>query len=102
MLNWHKNTFIVNYFSRVDNPANTRLIENLIDAENRRIDGLKAIGAVAGGKMEFRAEDNPVGNLVAGKLKFRQKLGFWVPAREIENTIEIDTELLLEAIGGNR
>lgn len=102
MLNWHKNTFIVNYFSKIDNPANTRLIENLIDAENRRIDGLKAVGAVAGGKMEFRAEDNPVGNLVAGKLKFRQKLGFWVPAREIENTIEIDTELLMEAIGGNR
>lgn len=100
MLNWHKNSFIVNYFAKIDNPANTRLIENLIDSENKRIDGLKAIGAVAGGKMEFRAEDNPVGNLLAGKLTFRQKLGFWVPAREIENTIEIDTELVAAALGG--
>lgn len=100
MLNWHKNTFIVNYFSKIDNPASTRLIENLIDGENKRIDGLKAIGAVAGGKMEFRASDNPVSSILAGKLTFRQKLGFWIPAREIENTIEIDTDLVANALGG--
>ena len=46
------------------------------------------------------AEDNPTGNLMAGKLRFRQKLGFWVPAREIENIIEIDAELLRDALGG--
>jgi hypothetical protein len=37
---------------------------------------------------------------MAGKLRFRQKLGFWVPAREIENIIEIDAELLRNALGG--
>lgn len=100
MLNWHKNTFIINYFSKIDNPADTRLIESLIDSENKRIDGLKNIRAVAGGKMQFLSEDNPTGNLMAGRLRFRQKLGFWVPAREIENIIEIDAELIRNALGG--
>ncbi len=100
MMNWHKNTFVVNYFSKVDNPADTRLVENLIDNENKRIDGLKSIGAVAGGRMLFLDADNPIGNILAGKLRFRQKLGFWVPAREIENVIEIDTDLLKAALGG--
>ncbi len=100
MMNWHKNTFVLNYFQKIDNPADTRLVESLIDSENKRIDGLKNIGAVAGGRMYFLAEDNPVGNLMAGKLRFRQKLGFWVPAREIENIIEIDAELLRNALGG--
>lgn len=100
MLNWHKNTFTVNYFSKVDTPANTRLIETLVDNENKRIDGLKAIGAVAGGRMQFLDAENPVGNVMAGKLKFRQKLGFWPPAREIENVIEIDADLVKSALGG--
>lgn len=100
MVNWHKNTFVVNYFSKVDNPSNTRLIESLVDNENKRIDGLKNIGAVAGGRIQFLDADNPIGNIMAGKLKFRQKLGFWPPAREIENVIEIDAELVKKALGG--
>ena len=99
MFNWHANTFIQTYMDKVDDPANYRLIETVVDSENIRCASL-APDKWAGGEIEFNLEDNPITNIVAGKIKFRQKIAPYVPAQEITDELEYDVDMLQAAIGG--
>ena len=84
------NTFIQIYFDKVDDPLNNRLIESIVDDENIRLNGFKALGQLAGARIEYRAEDNPAVNLAAGRLKVRTFLTPYAPAQDIENIQEFD------------
>lgn len=97
---WWGNTFINTYKDKVDNPANKRLIETVIDSENIRGNSLVAQGKCAGARMEFNAEDNPTENLIAGKIKFKQYLAQYTPAESIKNELEFDVNMLTNAING--
>lgn len=99
MFNWHANTFIQTYMDKVDDPANYRLIETVVDSENIRCASL-APDKWAGGEIVFNLEDNPITNIVAGKIKFRQKIAPYVPAQEITDELEYDVDMLQAAIGG--
>ena len=46
-LSWAANSFILTYFSKVDSPANKRLIEAIVDSENVRGNGFVARGVCA-------------------------------------------------------
>jgi phage tail sheath protein FI len=98
MFNWWGNTFILTYFQKVDSPANRRLIEILIDSENIRANGFQARGIIASGKMSFNAEENPITDLLDGKLRFSQKLAFFTPAETITNMLEFDPYALRDAL----
>ena len=100
MFNWWGNSFILNYFDRVDDPTSYRLIESVVDQENIRANGFKARGQIAGAKIEFREKDNPVHQIMDGKIQFIQKIGFLTPAKEIENVIEFDPTILTESLFG--
>lgn len=100
MFNWWGNTFIQTYFDKVDDPTNFRLIESIVDSENIRANGFKARGQIAGAVIEFRQEDNPVTDLLNGRIQFIQKVAFFAPAEYIVNVLEFDPTILTNALFG--
>lgn len=99
MCDWHANTFIVTYMDRVDNPMNNVLVEAVVDAENIRCASY-APDKWAGGSIEYNRSDNPVENILAGQVVFRQKIAPYTPAQAIINMLSYDTELLEATIAG--
>lgn len=100
MFDWWGNTFIQNYYDNVDDPTNYRLIESVVDSENIRANGFQARGQIAGAKIEFLESENPISQILDGKIKFVQKAGFFTPARLIENDLEFDPTILSNALFG--
>ena len=99
MFNWWGNSFILTYFQKVDDPANRRLIEMVIDTENIRANGFKANQQIADAKMTFSAAENPITGLLDGTIKFHQYLTTFTPAKNIENVLEFDVYALQKALG---
>lgn len=101
MFSWHSNSFVLTYINKVDDPANYRLIESIVDSENIRCNALTP-DKWAGAKIEFRAEDNPITGVLGGKMKFKQYISPYVPAEVIENDLEYDVDMLEAALGGGQ
>ncbi len=99
MFCWKANEFILTFWRKVDKPLNRRLVETIIDSENIRINGLAAIGAVLGGRMEFLESDNPSTDLMDGKISFHLYLTPPSPAIEISALIEYDPGYLATLFG---
>jgi hypothetical protein len=100
MFVWWGNTFIETYFQRVDDPLNRRLIENVVDSENIRANGFKARQQIAGARMEYLEEENPLTDIIDGKIRFHQYLTPFPPARSITNVLEFDPYALQAQLGG--
>lgn len=94
------NSFIINYFDFVDDPANPRLIQTLLDNENIRGNSFVARGICARAEITFSSDENSTESLLAGKIKFHQYLSPYTPAECIKNTLEFDPQALIDAIGG--
>jgi phage tail sheath protein FI len=97
---WWSIEFILTYFEKVDNPANFRLIEAICDAENIRGNSLVSQGRCAGARIEFNAKDNQIGDILNGKIQFKQYLAPYTPAEDILNVIEFDPTMIMAALGG--
>ncbi|WP_100406672.1 phage tail sheath family protein [Bacillus solitudinis] len=100
MFDWWGNSFIQNYFDKVDDSTNYRLIESIVDSENIRANGFQARGQIAGARIEFREADNPTSQILDGKIQFIQKIGFFTPAEEIVNVLEFDPTILTDSLFG--
>lgn len=97
---WWGNSFITTYMEKVDNPANYRLIESIVDSENVRGNSLVSQGKCAGIRMVYNREDNPIGNVLDGKIVFKQYLAPYTPAEDILNVLEFDPSMIEAALGG--
>ncbi|MEY8330127.1 phage tail sheath family protein [Lachnospiraceae bacterium 48-33] len=97
---WWGNSFILSYFQKVDDPANTRLIESICDAENIRGNSYAAQGKCAGARITFNQDENPITDILNGKIQFHQYLAPYTPAEDILNVLEFDPTMLEEALGG--
>ena len=97
---WDGNNFILTYFQQVDNPANTRLIQSIVDSQNIIGNGYVARGYCAGYKVEFRSDENPITDLLNGKLTLHTSFAPYVPAETILNIREYDTTALESALTG--
>jgi phage tail sheath protein FI len=95
--NWWAVKFILTWFQKVDAPMNRRLLETIEDTENIQINAYVAMGALVGAenKIEFRAEDNPLTDLIDGVLKAHTVLTVPPPMRALENWLEYKAENLL-------
>ena len=60
------------------------------------------LGQFAGIRMEYRKEENTVGDLMEGRIQVRQYLAPYTPAEYILNILSFDPELLENALGGGR
>lgn len=98
---WWGNSFIVTCNREVDNSANYRLIESIVDAENIRGNSYVQQGKVAGMKMEYHKSENTVDDLLEGKIQVKQYLAPYTPAEYILNILSFDPSLLEKALGGN-
>lgn len=97
---WDGNNFIQTYFQKVDKPGNKRLIQSIVDSQNIIGNGYVARDYCAGYRVEFRSDENPVTNLLAGHLTVHTYLAPYIPAEYIENIREYDVDALESAIGG--
>lgn len=97
---WYGNSFILSFQKNVDDPANYRLIEMICDSENIRGNSYAAQGKCAGARIEFQKQDNPIEEILNGKIQFRQYLAPYTPAEHIVNVLEFDPNMLKEALGG--
>lgn len=97
---WWGNSFITTYMVKVDDPANYRLIESIVDSENVRANSLVSTGKCAGLRMVYSKDDNPIGNVIDGKMVFRQYLAPYTPAEDILNILEFDPSMIEAALGG--
>lgn len=94
MFNWIGNTIILTYMSKVDNPTNRRSIDTVVDSLNIWLNGLTARGALLGGRVEFRKDENPVTDLANGIVRFHLFATPPIPAEDLEYTLEFDTNYL--------
>ena len=90
MFNWVGATLVTSYWAKIDDPANKRLIETIIDSANIWFNGLTAKGVLLGGRVEFREDENPTTDLIDGKLHFHVYMTPPSPAREIDFVQEYD------------
>ena len=97
---WWGNSFILTYFQKVDNPGNRRLIETIVDTENKRGAAYVADEKCARAEIEFIPGENPVTNLIDGKLRFHQHLAPYTPAEDMLNVLEFDPYALESKLNG--
>ncbi len=97
---WWGNSFILTYHQRVDNPLDPRQVEAVVDAENVKGNALVAQGRCAGAEMEYRAEDNTIGDVLDGKATFYQRLAPFPPMEDMLDVLEFDPTLLQAAFEG--
>ena len=90
MFNWVGNTLVTSFWSKIDNPANKRLIATVVDSANIWLNGLTASECLLGGRVEFRSDENTTTDLEDGKLHFHVYITPPSPAREIDFIQEYD------------
>ena len=97
---WWGNSLILTYFQKVDDPANYRLIESIIDSENIRGNSFAARGYCAEARCEFREEENPVTDILDGKIQFHMYLAPYTPAENIQFLLEFNPDAIATALTG--
>jgi phage tail sheath protein FI len=90
MGDWIGNTFVLTMHAYVDEPGNRRLIDLVVNSFNRWLNGIQAQGAILGGRIEFRHEDNPTDQLLDGHYVFHVFYLSPTPAEWIEALLEVD------------
>ena len=97
---WDGNNFILTYFQKVDKPGNKRLIQSIVDSQNIIGNGYVARDYCAGYRLEFKEDENPITDLLDGKLTTHTYLAPYIPAEKIVNIREYDTAALEAALTG--
>lgn len=90
MFNWMKNNFVLTFWQKVDDPMNRRLVHTVVDTYNIMLNGLAAEGKILGGRIAFNDNENPLTNLIGGKMKFHVHQTPPPPAQEIDTVFEYD------------
>lgn len=94
MFNWWGNEIILTYMQKVDAPVNRRLIDTVVRSLNLRLNGLTATGKLLGGRCEFVDDENPVTDVIDGKIVFHTWLTPPPRAREIDFYTEFDPDYI--------
>ncbi len=90
MFNWVGNTLITSFWSKIDDPANKRLIQTVVDSASIWLNGLVSRGALLGARVEFREDENTTTDLMSVKLRFHVYMTPPAAAREIDFMQEYD------------
>jgi phage tail sheath protein FI len=94
MTDWIGNTIVLTVVKFVDKPGNRRLIDSVIDSLNIWLNNLVGSGSALGARVEFRHDENPDTELMAGHYKFHVFEAVPTPAEWIEFLIEFDVTYL--------
>lgn len=94
IFNYVSNSLILNFWGRIDNPLNKRLIESIVTSANIWLNSLVSSGALLGARVAFLDTDNAITDLMDGVLKFHIYMTPPSPAREIDWIQEYDPNYL--------
>lgn len=94
MMSWWGNREVLTYWQKVDTPMNKRLLTTIISSMKLDINGLAAQGAILGGEIKLVEEENPVTDLIDGKIAFHTWMGFIAPAETIIFVNEFDPRFI--------
>lgn len=100
MFNWKQNNFIETFFQKVDDPANYRLIESVVDSYNQTGNYYVSMGYCARDEIVYLESENPVTNILGGKIRFHTYFSPYTPAQVIEDIFEFDPTALVTALSG--
>lgn len=96
---WVDNTLVKTFWKNVDDPTNRRLIDSVLDAANIWINGLVGKGFLYGGRCEMLESENPLTNIMAGKVKIHFYITPPGPAQQIDFVVEYDINYIQSALG---
>lgn len=99
MFNWVANTLIINFFSRVDQPLTQNNVQSVAASADMWIKNLTAVNALISGQVEYRSGENNVQALMDGIVKYHVTMTPPSPMREIDFTLEYDTNAYESALG---
>ncbi len=99
MFNFISNELILTFWSKVDGPIRKRLIDDVVDSYNIRLNGLVSAEALIGGRMAFLSSENSTTDIMDGKIKFHLYLTPPGPAKEIDFILEYDHTYLTTLFG---
>lgn len=102
MFDFIGNRFILKFWEKVDNPANTRLIRTVVNSFNVELNGYAAQGAILGGRIEFLTSENTSADLMDGKLRFHIYVTPPAPAEQIIGVLEFDPDYVSELFNAVR
>lgn len=94
MFGWVGNTLVRTYWSKLDKPMTSRLIDTVLDSCNSWMNGLTGSGFLLGGRVEFLDDENSSADLMAGKISFHVYMTPPGPAQEIDFLLEYDLTYL--------
>lgn len=98
MFGWVGNTIIRTFWSKLGKPMTRLLIDNVVDACNIWLNGLVGSRYLLGGRVEFREDENPVTDLMAGIVRMHIFMTPPSPAQEIDFTLEYDVSYITSAL----
>ena len=99
MFDWVGNSLQLNFWQKLDAPTNRRLIETVVDSANIWLNGLVGREYLLGGRVEFRSDENPVTDVMDGKLRFHVYMTPPAPGREIDFIQEYDPAYIQALFG---
>ena len=100
MFGYIAQTVTLTFWNKLDSKMTRRLIDCIIDTVNIWLNGLKTAEHILGGRIEFSEAENPLTDLMAGKMKFHIFVTPPSPAKEMEFVLEYDADYVSAALGG--
>ena len=98
MFDWVGNSLIKTFWGKLDDPMNRRLIDTILDSSNIWLNGLVGRGYLLGARVEMLEAENPLTDLMAGKISLHVYLTPPSPAQEIDFTLEYDVSYVQTAL----
>ena len=98
MMDFICNTFVNTFWFYVDRPLTSVLVDAIVNNFNSWLAGLTGEGALLGGEIAYVGDNNPTGELLAGKFRLDARAAAPVPAQRIDFVVEFDAELLVSAL----
>lgn len=98
MFGWIGNTMIQTFWSKLDQPMNRRLLDNIVDSCNIWLNGLSGSGYLLGGRAEVLDGENPETDLMAGIIRIHLYITPPSPAQEIDFILEYDVNYVKSAL----
>jgi len=101
MFGWIGNSILKTFWARLDSPMNTRLIGSILDTCNIWLNGLVGAEYLLGARAEFRPDENPVTDLMAGRIKIHILNAPPPPMQQADFILEYDVNYLKSAFAGS-
>lgn len=97
MFGWVGKTLIKTFWSKLDRPMTRRLVDSVIDTCNIWLNGLVGSDFLLGARAVFIAEENPLTDLMAGKIKVHIYITPPSPMQELVFVLEYDVSYVESA-----